>query len=149
MSETPRTNAEKEYDPTNIDDVKQFARKLERELNASKADAESWREQAERFGQQLLGENSENSRLKLAYAKSHEEICQIAGKALGYPWFKDDQKNFPGATEDDGVCVGEHVAETIVAELAAKYAEANERIKKLELELEKAWRMYHKAAGEV
>lgn len=104
------------------------ARELERELNTA---------------------NGELSRLKLAYAKSHEEICQVVGKALGYPWFKDDQKNFPGATEECGVCVGEHVAETIVAELASKYTEANERIKKLELELEKAWRMHHKTSGEI
>jgi hypothetical protein len=104
------------------------ARELERELNTA---------------------NGELSRLKLAYAKSHEEICQIAGKVLGYPWFKDDQKNFPGATEECGVCVGEHVAETIVAELASKYTEANGRIKKLELELEKAWKMHHKAAGDI
>ena len=31
------------------------------------------------------------------------EIEQILGKALGYPWFKDDQENFPNATEADGV----------------------------------------------
>ena len=46
---------------------------------------------------------------------------QIAGKALGYPAYKDDQKNFPGATEKDGVCIGEHVEETIVQELANAY----------------------------
>ena len=45
-------------------------------------------------------------------------ICQILGKALGYPWYKDDQKNFPGATEADGVCVGEHTAETIAGKAA-------------------------------
>jgi hypothetical protein len=44
-------------------------------------------------------------------------ISQLVGKALGYPWYKDDQKNFPGATEADGVCIGEHVAETIVREM--------------------------------
>jgi hypothetical protein len=37
----------------------------------------------------------------------------------------DDQKNFPGATEDDGVCIGDHVAATIASEAAR-------RIKKLE-----------------
>ena len=31
MTDTPRTDAEKEYDATNVDDVKAFARKLERE----------------------------------------------------------------------------------------------------------------------
>ena len=57
-------------------------------------------------------------------AKYQEEmnlIEQLAGKALGYPWFKDDQKNFPGATEADGVCIGEHVAYTIVKQLAQAY----------------------------
>ncbi|KQS81738.1 hypothetical protein ASG32_03025 [Methylobacterium sp. Leaf361] len=51
------------------------------------------------------------------------DACQqVAGKALGYPWFKDDQKNFPGSTEEHGVCIGEHVEETIVEELAKAYA---------------------------
>lgn len=57
--------------------------------------------------------------IKQAFAKQDHEICQILGKALGYPKFADDQKNFPGATGDD-VCVGEHTAETIAAEAAKK-----------------------------
>ena len=116
---------------------------------AAKADAESWRDQAERFGRQIIEAHDTVTRMRLAISHSQNEICQTAGMALGYPWFKDDQKNFPDATEHDGVCIGEHVAETIVAELASRYAEANERIKQLELELEKAWRMHHKAAGEI
>lgn len=40
------------------------------------------------------------------YKEELEDIEQILGKALGYPWFKDDPKNFPTATEEDGVCVG-------------------------------------------
>ena len=59
-----------------------------------------------------------------------EEIEQILGKALGYPWFKDDPKNFPTATEEDGVCVGDHTAWSL-AMLAA------DRIKELEEELVK------------
>jgi hypothetical protein len=47
-----------------------------------------------------------------------QEIEQILGKALGYPWYKDDQKNFPGTTEADGVCIGDHVAVTIAMEAA-------------------------------
>ena len=76
-----------------------------------------------------------NERIKLleyGIAKQNLEIEQTCGKVLDYPWFKDDQTNFPEATEKDGVCVGEHVAETIAAELARKYTEANERIKRLE-----------------
>lgn len=56
------------------------------------------------------------------YQHHLRECEQIAGKALGYPWFKDDQTNFPGATEADGVCIGEHVGDTIVEELANRYS---------------------------
>lgn len=65
------------------------------------------------------GDHAELARLKAAMSKSNDEICQSLGKALGYPWFKDDQRNFPGATEENGVCVGEHVAESIADEAAA------------------------------
>ena len=58
---------------------------------------------------------------KKACEKMEEEICQTLGQVLGfYPWYKDDQKNFPGATEKDGVCVGDHVAESIAMEAAAE-----------------------------
>ena len=60
--------------------------------------------------------------LRHAWAKENHEICQVLGKALGYPWFKDDLKNFPDATEPDGVCVGEHVAVTIAMEAASHIA---------------------------
>jgi hypothetical protein len=57
------------------------------------------------------------------------EIEQILGKALGYPFYKDDPKNFPGATEETGVCVGE-LAPIDLADQAAK------EIKRLRGELE-------------
>jgi hypothetical protein len=60
----------------------------------------------------------EIERLRDACTKMNTEVCQRLGKALGYPWFKDDQENFPGATEENGVCTGEHVAESIAAEAA-------------------------------
>lgn len=63
---------------------------------------------------------AENERLRNAIAKQNHDIEQTLGQALGYPWFKDDQKNFPGATEANGVCVGEHVAETLATEAASK-----------------------------
>lgn len=69
---------------------------------------------------ELLKSEVERRRLRTACSKANEEICQTLGKVLKYPWFKDDLKNFPGATEEWGVCVGEHVAETI-AEEAAKH----------------------------
>ena len=58
-------------------------------------------------------------------SQMNEEICQTLGQVLGYPWFKDDQKNFPGAAAEHGVCVGDHVCETIAMEAA-------DRIRKLE-----------------
>lgn len=71
----------------------------------------------------MVAMRKEQERLRDACAMQDGEVCQTLGKALGYPWYKDDQKNFPGATEEHGVCVGEHVAESIAAE-AAKRIEA-------------------------
>ena len=50
--------------------------------------------------------------------KDFAEIEQTLGQALGYPWFKDDQENWPGSTEEHGVCVGEHVPMTLAMEAA-------------------------------
>jgi hypothetical protein len=68
--------------------------------------------------------------LEKALAVQNEEICQTLGKALGYPWYKDDQRNFPGATEANGVCVGDHVAETIACEAAKKIGELMVEVEK-------------------
>lgn len=54
--------------------------------------------------------------------QQNHEVCQTLGKALHYAWFKDDQANFPGATEADGVCVGDHVAETLAVEASKRIA---------------------------
>ncbi len=69
----------------------------------------------------------EHERLRQAAAETGEAVEQTLGKALGYPWYKDDPVNFPEATEADGVCVGEHVPESIALEAA-------QRILKLEAE---------------
>jgi hypothetical protein len=53
------------------------------------------------------------------------QIEQILGKALGYPRYKDDPKNFPNATEADGVCVAPNTAASLAMEAA-------DRIKNLE-----------------
>ena len=60
-----------------------------------------------------------------------EEIKQILGKVLGYPWFKDDPKNFPTATEADGVCVGVETAWPLAMIAADRIKELEERNKKL------------------
>lgn len=60
-----------------------------------------------------------------------EKIEQILGKVLGYPWFKDDPKNFPTATEADGVCVGVETAWSLAMIAADRIKELEERNKKL------------------
>ena len=91
-----------------------------------------------------LREGAEEQQQRMNYLRKeifeqNQEIEQTCGNVLGYPWFKDDQKNFPGATEKDGVCVGDHVAATIVSELASRYTEALTRIKRLEEDLGDAY----------
>jgi hypothetical protein len=68
----------------------------------------------------LQDEVKELKRQRDGYIKESNEVEQSLGQALGYyPWYKDDPKNFPDATEADGVCVGEHTPGTIAAEAAA------------------------------
>ena len=74
-----------------------------------------------------------------AERRERRAVEQIAGQALGYPWFKDDQKNFPGATEADGVCIGEHVAGTIVQELASKLATLQAQAYHTRIERNRLW----------
>lgn len=70
--------------------------------------------------QDLQSALAEIDRLRRGIVHQNNAIEQTLGRALGYPWYKDDPENFPDATEDDGVCVGDHVAETLAMEAAAK-----------------------------
>lgn len=72
--------------------------------------------------------STEPEHFREAWTRSNAEIEQVLGKALGYPWFKDDQKNFPGATEANGVCVGEHTAETLAEEAARAIIALRQRV---------------------
>lgn len=74
----------------------------------------------------------ERDRMRKAAVDQNHQIEQTLGAALGYPRYCDDPTNFPGATEADGVCVGDHVAETLAKEAAqdiekyrARLVEAN------------------------
>lgn len=51
-------------------------------------------------------------------AKEQYEVEQILGKALEYPFYSEDKKNFPDSTKEDGVCVGEHTIVTLAMEAA-------------------------------
>lgn len=74
------------------------------------------------------------NRLRAGAAKTNYEICQILGAALGYPKYEDDPANFPSAKPGDGVCVGDHVAETLAEEAAKvihKLRAQNEQLRKV------------------
>jgi len=75
----------------------------------------------------------------LALIKESQEIEQILGKALGYPWYKDDPTNFPNATEADGVCVAPNTA----ASLAMEAVDLITKLKKRHPTTEEALAQYH------
>ena len=77
----------------------------------------------DRLEAEVVRANGERICTQEAYRKMDSEVVQTLGKALHYPWLKDDQKNFPGATEEDGVDVGDHVSESLAAEAAKRIAE--------------------------
>lgn len=68
----------------------------------------------------MLAKDRGTSFWRKLYFDLSEEVDQVLGKALGYPWYYWDQKNFPGTTPKDGVCTGEHVPESLLAEAAKR-----------------------------
>ena len=60
--------------------------------------------------------------------KEEQAIEQILGKALGYPWYIEDPKNFPNATEADGVCVGVETAWSLAMIAADKIKELEKKV---------------------
>ena len=81
--------------------------------------------------------------------KESLDIEQVLGKALGYPWFKDDQFNFPNATETDGVAVGDHTAWSLACEAADKIKELQNELDRLKASIHKLsleeWRTFDKS----
>ena len=75
---------------------------------------------------ELIAVKKELARLREECARSNDRICQTLGQVLGFPWYKDNQDFFPGATEEDGVCVGPYGAEDL-AILAAERIKKNDR----------------------
>lgn len=66
----------------------------------------------------MSNDTEEIARLRRACSALNDAVSQTLGRALGYPRFCDDPKNFPGATDADGVCVGDHVAASLADEAA-------------------------------
>ena len=85
-----------------------------KEIIDLQAELEYYRGVAEHLG----AEKAVSQRDKMI--KESEAIEQILGKALGYPWYKDDPKNFPNAAEADGVCVAPNTAASLAMHAADK-----------------------------
>jgi len=100
----------------NINDlVKDYARLIDgqrKEIIDLQAELEYYRGVAEQLG----AEKAVSQRDKML--EEFHQIEQILGKALGYPWYKDDPKNFPNATEADGVCVAPNTAASLAMHVA-------------------------------
>lgn len=92
----------------------------------------SYRTLAVEAARRLRETEKDKAFYKDAAIRQNFEIEQILGKALGYPWYKDDQQNFPGSTDADGVCVGEHTPGSIADEAAKRIRELTDRISVLE-----------------
>lgn len=73
---------------------------------------------------------AENSKLRKAMIDDSNAVEQILGKALDYPWYKDDERTFPLATEEDGVCVGHYTVEDLAIQAAKLIKDLRNQINK-------------------
>ena len=90
---------------------------------------------------QQAGWGGDVAEIKRIAMKEENEIEQILGRVLGCPWYKNDLKNFPNATEADGVCVGDEVPISLAMQAANRITKQEARIKELEALLEKQTKM--------
>ena len=72
----------------------------------------------------VASEERKTKALHESWQSAEEECVQILAQMLDFPWFIDDQENFPGATEKDGVCVGPYISIDLAEMLAQRYAQA-------------------------
>lgn len=79
------------------------------------------------------------------YQSECREVEQTLGRALGCPRFCDDQNNFPGSTNADGVCVGEHTPATIATEAARRIADLNREARAYYDEAAAGWTNFRRA----
>ena len=100
----------------------------EKALALLNAGMESQAAEYSRLKQEARGLAERVGKLERAIDKMDGSICQSLGKALGYPRYCDDQGEFPGATEADGVCVGEHVAESLAVEAAEQITALRQQV---------------------
>ena len=77
-------------------------------------------------GDKLRQAEAEAARLLAAAIQGDHEVQQILGKALGCSWYKDDPRNFPSATEADGVCTGDSTGASLALEAVRRLARLEE-----------------------
>lgn len=115
-------------------DQARFSRLLDatRELAEAEAAIKQLNDDIDGYSSTVDDQHEELERLTEAlteqrdkWIRSDNDICQILGKALKLMWYKDDQKNFPGTTEKDGVCTFDYVLEEL-AIMAAEHIESLE-----------------------
>ena len=110
-------------------------------IEAYATDAAEWYEQSNprtAFDVHEYRLRAEVERLRAACSRENDTISQVLGRALDYPRFVDDQKNFPGSTDADGVCVGDHVAASLADEAAGTIRALRAEVERLRGSLRRA-----------
>lgn len=87
MSDTPRTDAGLEYDDTTVDDVKDFSRQLERELNAATSEVERLRK-----ANLQLREGAEEQKQRIKrLEEAGDDVAAIIGPPGSAHWADENQ----------------------------------------------------------
>ena len=73
---------------------------------------------------------------KTACHKMNNEVCQVLGKALKFPMYKDSPEVFSGSDDSTGYFTEPHTAESMADLAADKIAELGKKEKILRLALE-------------
>lgn len=91
---------------------------LSEEHRSAQAMLDSYAAENQQLSDREVAALAECERLRKVCSEINDSVSQTLGRALQYPKFADDQKNFPGATDADGVCVGDHIAGSLAEEAA-------------------------------
>lgn len=81
--------------------------------------------------QSIIEELLEARRIIKLVQRDEDEIQQTLGRVLGYPRYCDDQVNFPGSTDANGVCVGPEVAIDLANMAASRLIEARKLLREV------------------
>jgi hypothetical protein len=144
MTTLNEIRARRQQGETHHDDFDWLLGEVERLRAAGLAAIESHRQTLDAYRDLCEERDRERDRAERAERERDaalqdvDECQQIAGKALGYPWYKDDQKNFPNANDANGVCIGEHCGSSIVQELANALVKRRELCRRAERERDAA-----------